>query len=184
RIISLVERMGRITGALKSFARNPAPAQRQSARLVEAVDNALFLLETRVAAVAPRIERDIDPHLAVACDPNRLEQVLVNLIGNALDAMKDSASPALWLHAYASGGMVHLTVRDNGPGLSEAAFAKLFEPFFTTKPAGEGLGLGLTLSAGILSENGGALTASNHPDGGACFTVALPHAREERRHVG
>jgi two-component system C4-dicarboxylate transport sensor histidine kinase DctB len=80
--------------------------------------------------------------------------------------------------------MVHLTVRDNGPGLSEAAFAKLFEPFFTTKPAGEGLGLGLTLSAGILNENGGNLSAINHPDGGACFTLALPQARETLRHVG
>ncbi|WP_404992685.1 ATP-binding protein [Cupriavidus pauculus] len=184
KIVGLVERMGRITGALRSFARNPAAGQRHAARLGEAVDNALFLLETRVAAIRPRIARDIEPHLAVACDPNRLEQVLVNLIGNALDAIKDRADPQLSLHAYEAGGMVHLTVRDNGPGLSEAAFARLFEPFFTTKPAGEGLGLGLTLSAGILNENGGSLTAINHPDGGACFTLALPQAREENRHVG
>ena len=184
KIIGLVERMGRITGALKSFARNPAAGQRNAAQLAEAVDNALFLLDTRVAAVAPRIERSIDAHLAVACDPNRLEQVLVNLIGNALDAMKDCSDAHLSLHAHESGGMVKLTVRDNGPGLSEAAFARLFEPFFTTKPAGEGLGLGLTLSAGILNENGGTLTAINHPDGGACFTLALPQAREELRHVG
>ena len=184
KIVGLVERMGRITGALRSFARNPAAGQRHAARLGEAVDNALFLLETRVAAIRPRIARDIEPHLAVACDPNRLEQVLVNLIGNALDAIKDRPDPQLSLHAYEAGGMVHLTVRDNGPGLSEAAFARLFEPFFTTKPAGEGLGLGLTLSAGILNENGGSLTAINHPDGGACFTLALPQAREEHRHVG
>nr|WP_315592497.1 ATP-binding protein [uncultured Cupriavidus sp.] len=184
KIIGLVERMGRITGALKSFARNPAAGQRNAAQLGEAVDNALFLLDTRVAAVAPRIERSIDTHLAVACDPNRLEQVLVNLIGNALDAMKDRSDAHLSLHAHESGGMVKLTVRDNGPGLSETAFARLFEPFFTTKPAGEGLGLGLTLSAGILNENGGTLTAINHPDGGACFTLALPQAREELRHVG
>lgn len=184
RIIGLVERMGRITGALKSFARNPAAGQGHSARLADAVDNALFLLETRVADVGPRIERDIDACLTVRCDPNRLEQVLVNLIGNALDALKGRRDPRLSLHAYESGGMIHLTVRDNGPGLSETAFARLFEPFFTTKPAGEGLGLGLTLSAGILSENGGTLTAINHPDGGACFTVALPRVTEELRHVG
>ncbi|GJG93730.1 ATP-binding protein [Cupriavidus pauculus] len=184
RIIGLVERMGRITGALKSFARNPAAGQGHTAQLADTVDNALFLLETRIAAVAPRIDRDIDAHLAVACDPNRLEQVLVNLVGNALDALKGRPDPHLSLHAYESADMVHLTVRDNGPGLSEAAFAKLFEPFFTTKPAGEGLGLGLTLSAGILSENGGNLTATNHPDGGACFTLALPQAREALRHVG
>ncbi|WP_441622366.1 sensor histidine kinase [Cupriavidus sp. RAF12] len=184
KIIALVERMGRITGALKSFARNPAAGQRASANLGDAVDNALFLLETRVVAVAPTIERDIDAHLAVACDPNRLEQVLVNLMSNALDALAGRPAPRLWVHAYESGGLAHLTVRDNGPGLSESAFARLFEPFFTTKPAGEGLGLGLTLSAGILHENGGTLTAINHPDGGACFTLALPLARQEARHVG
>jgi len=187
KIVGLVERMGRITGALKSFARKPSLGQRSAAHLGEAVDNALFLLETRMAAVAPRIERHIDPHLAVACDPNRLEQVLVNLIGNALDALRGRSDPLLSLHAYETGeggGMVHLTVRDNGAGLSEAAFARLFEPFFTTKPAGEGLGLGLTLSAGILNENGGNLTAINHPDGGACFTLALPQAREALRNVG
>ncbi|MWL86424.1 ATP-binding protein [Cupriavidus sp. SW-Y-13] len=184
KIIGLVERMGRITGALKSFSRNPAAGQQQAAQLADAVDNALFLLDTRVAAVAARIERDVGTHLSVACDPNRLEQVIVNLIGNALDAVKDQPAPLLSLHAFEAGGLVHLTVRDNGPGLSEAAFARLFEPFFTTKPAGEGLGLGLTLSAGILNENGGTLTAINHPDGGACFTLALPPAREGLRHVG
>ncbi|WP_342052734.1 MULTISPECIES: sensor histidine kinase [unclassified Cupriavidus] len=176
KIIALVERMGRITGALKSFARDPASGPRRCAKLADAVDNALFLMESRVATTRPQIDRDIDAHLTVACDPNRLEQVLVNLIGNALDATAGQPSPKLWLHAYESGGLVHLTVRDNGPGLSEEAFARLFEPFFTTKPAGEGLGLGLTLSAGILNESGGTLTAINHPDGGACFTLALPQA--------
>ncbi|XQM36722.1 histidine kinase [Cupriavidus sp. H19C3] len=183
KMIALVERMGRITGALKSFARNPASGPRRAARLVDAIDNTLFLLDTRVVATAPVIERDIDPTLVVACDPNRLEQVLVNLIGNALDAMRGQHPPRLWLRAYESGGLVHLTVRDNGPGLSEEAFARLFEPFFTTKPAGEGLGLGLTLSAGILNENGGTLTAINHPDGGACFTLGLPQAVREVPHV-
>ena len=77
--------------------------------------------------------------------------------------------------------MAHLTVRDNGAGLSEEAFARLFEPFFTTKPAGQGLGLGLTLSAGILNENGGSLSAANHPDGGASFTLVLPLAPHEAR---
>ncbi|NOV22991.1 sensor histidine kinase [Cupriavidus necator] len=176
-IISLVERMGRITGALKSFARKPGNGARQ-ARLAEAVDNALFLLQTRVDAVQPALQRDVAPSLAVVCDPNRLEQVLVNLLGNALDAVAGRPGPRIALHAHVAAGMVHLTVRDNGAGLSEQAFSRLFEPFFTTKPAGQGLGLGLTLSAGILNENGGSLSATNHPDGGACFTLVLPLAPE------
>ncbi|MDK3026468.1 cache domain-containing protein [Cupriavidus taiwanensis] len=186
-IIGLVERMGRITGALKSFARKPGNGGRQ-ARLAEAVDNALFLLQTRVDAVQPALQRDIDPALAVVCDPNRLEQVLVNLLGNALDAVAGKPAPRIALHAHVAGGMVHLTVRDNGTGLSEEAFARLFEPFFTTKPAGQGLGLGLTLSAGILNENGGSLSATNHPDGGACFTLVLPLApqsnAQDAEHAG
>ncbi|AOY91503.1 two-component sensor histidine kinase [Cupriavidus sp. USMAA2-4] len=180
-IIGLVERMGRITGALKSFARKPGNGRR-GARLDEAVDNALFLLDTRVQALQPDIVRDIEPGLAVVCEPNRLEQVLVNLIGNALDASESpgaQGTPRLELRATVSGGKAHLTVRDSGPGLSEDAFARLFEPFFTTKPAGQGLGLGLTLSAGILNEYGGSLRASNHPDGGACFTLTLPLAEPE-----
>ncbi|XQU69935.1 histidine kinase [Cupriavidus sp. H18C1] len=183
-IIGLVEKMGRITGALKSFARKPGRNGKGSALLADAIDNALFLLETRVQAVQPQIVRDVDRTLAVACDPNRLEQVLVNLIGNALDAMAaepaQAARPArLELRAAVAEGMVRCTIRDNGPGLSEEAFARLFEPFFTTKPAGQGLGLGLTLSAGILDEYGGTLVASNHPDGGACFTMVLPMAGKE-----
>ncbi len=186
-IIGLVEKMGRITGALKSFARKPGRNGKGSALLADAIDNALFLLETRVQAVQPQIVRDVDRTLAVACDPNRLEQVLVNLIGNALDAMAagpaQGAQPArLELRAAVAEGMVRCTVRDNGPGLSEEAFARLFEPFFTTKPAGQGLGLGLTLSAGILDEYGGTLVASNHPDGGACFTMVLPMAGKETHH--
>jgi len=175
-IIGLVERMGRITGALRSFARKPGQGGR-TARLDEALDNALFLLDTRLQAMRPELRRQLEPGLVLACDPNRLEQVLVNLIGNALDAMAATAAPVLEIRAHLAGDKLRLTVRDNGPGLSQEAFARLFEPFFTTKPAGQGLGLGLTLSAGILDEFGGSLDASNHPDGGACFTLVLPLAR-------
>lgn len=177
-IIGLVERMGRITGALKSFARKPRNGGR-AAPLDVAVDNALFLLDTRLQAVRPALVRQIEPGLVVACDPNRLEQVLVNLIGNALDALAGSTDARLALRSHLAGGKARLTIRDNGPGLSEEAFARLFEPFFTTKPAGQGLGLGLTLSAGILDEVGGSLDVSNHPDGGACFTMVLPLAKQE-----
>ena len=73
-------------------------------------------------------------------------------------------------------GAALVTVRDHGPGLSEAAQQHLFQPFFTTKEAGVGLGLGLALSAGIVRECGGTLTGTNHPDGGAAFTLRLPLA--------
>ncbi len=73
-------------------------------------------------------------------------------------------------------------MRDHGPGLDDEVISHLFEPFFTTKQAGVGLGLGLTISAGIVRDFGGTLTGANHPDGGAVFTLEIPLADEAERH--
>ena len=100
--------------------------------------------------------------------------MLINLIGNALDAMAGQAAPQIEIDCSGATGSARLAVRDHGPGLDDAAQAHLFEPFFTTKPAGDGLGLGLTISAGIIRDFGGTLTGSNHPAGGAVFTLEMP----------
>jgi two-component system C4-dicarboxylate transport sensor histidine kinase DctB len=113
------------------------------------------------------------PEAVAWCDRNRIEQVLINLINNSLDAMRGQEAPCLELACAVADGHAQVTVRDHGPGLSEAAQAHLFQPFFTTKEEGVGLGLGLALSAGIVRECGGTLTGSNHPDGGAVFTLSL-----------
>jgi C4-dicarboxylate-specific signal transduction histidine kinase len=84
--------------------------------------------------------------------------------------------------APASTAQARLSVRDHGPGLAEEALAHLFEAFFTTKAAGVGLGLGLTISAGIVRDFGGTLSGANHPDGGAVFTLEIPFARRGDRH--
>jgi two-component system C4-dicarboxylate transport sensor histidine kinase DctB len=144
-----------------------------------ALDNALFLLEQRLrqAQLRPRI--DLPPQEIHAwCDPNRLEQVLVNLLRNALDAMEQpgqhASQPALEIGARLEGRRVRIWVRDRGPGISAEAAPHLFEPFFTTKDALSGLGLGLAISAGIVADFGGSLTGANHPDGGAVFTLDIP----------
>lgn len=176
RIAELADRMGRITGQLRNFARRSS-GQSERVRLCQALDNALSLLEARIGRSGAVIERTCPADEPVAlCDANRLEQVLVNLIGNALDAMADQAQPRIELRWECADGVVRLHVRDHGPGLSEDARARLFEPFFTTKPAGEGLGLGLVISAGIVRDFGGSLHGANHPDGGAVFTLELPLA--------
>jgi two-component system C4-dicarboxylate transport sensor histidine kinase DctB len=90
--------------------------------------------------------------------------------------MHDQPQPRIELAWDGDDTHVRLAVRDHGPGLSEEALQRLFEPFFTTKPAGDGLGLGLAISAGILRDFGGSLHGSNHPDGGAVFTLELPLA--------
>lgn len=184
RIAELVDRMGRITGQLRSFARKsgtptgaPPPAPLAAVPLVHVLDNVQSLLEQRLLHSGATLTRRVEPAgLHVHCDAIRLEQVLTNLIGNALDAMAGQTPSRLDLSAWREGACVRLQVRDHGPGLSEQARAHLFEPFFTTKPAGEGLGLGLVISADIVRDFGGTLQAANHPDGGAVFTLDLPRA--------
>ena len=174
RIGQLVDRMGLLTSQLKSFARKSSGAP-QAVPLRRVVENALFLLEQRLqqAGIVACIDLP-EQDLQAWCDPNRLEQVLVNLARNALDAMEGCANPALDIGVRRDGDRVLIEVRDRGPGISDEARGRLFEPFFTTKDADSGLGLGLAISAGIVADFGGTLAAANHPDGGAVFTVELP----------
>ncbi|HTH18328.1 MAG TPA: ATP-binding protein [Magnetospirillum sp.] len=176
RIGQLVDGMGQLTSQLKSFARKSSGAPRPVS-LRHAVDNALFLLDRRLRQqnVAVRVDMEGDDPVAL-CDANRLEQVLVNLVGNALDAMEGQADAALVLSGRRDGERIHVEVRDTGPGLPEDVQPRLFEPFFTTKDSGSGLGLGLAISAGIVRDFGGGLSGENHADGGAVFAFDIPAA--------
>jgi len=178
RIAQLADRMGRITGQLRSFARK-STGEAQPFVLSQSVDNALNLLEPRLRQTGAEIVRHCPspPPMAMG-DANRLEQVLVNLIGNALDAAEGESAPRIEIDCEIVGKRVRLTVRDHGPGLGPDAQSRLFEPFFTTKAAGVGLGLGLAISADILRDLGGTLSGINHPAGGAIFTLELALAPE------
>ncbi|MEZ5718058.1 MAG: ATP-binding protein [Burkholderiaceae bacterium] len=176
RIIGeLCTRMGHIVGELKAFARKE-PARLQTVSLQQVMAGALMLVEPLRHASGTRIATDtLD--FRVWGDPIRLEQVLVNLLRNAMDAMETQPDRLIELRLQATETHVNITVRDHGPGLSADAQAHLFEPFFTTKPSGKGLGLGLSLSHAIVHEMGGRIRADNaHP--GACFTLSLPRAPE------
>lgn len=175
RIGQLVDGMGTLTSQLKSFARKSSGAPRP-VLVRRAMDNALFLLDRRLRQSGARVEMAVGEGVTALCDANRLEQVLVNLIGNALDAMEGAAQPVLWLSGRAEGERVRMEVRDSGPGLPDEVRARLFEPFFTTKESGAGLGLGLAISAGIVRDFGGSLSGASHPDGGAVFTIDIPAA--------
>ncbi|MEI7611419.1 MAG: ATP-binding protein [Betaproteobacteria bacterium] len=181
RIAQLVDRMGLITGQLKAFVRKSS-GQLQPVELRQVINNALALLEERLTTSATQVELDFpEGELYSLAEGNRLEQVVVNLIGNSLDAMLDLPHPVIELAGMETGEMIILTVRDYGPGLSAEAQTRLFEPFFTTKDAGVGLGLGLAISAGIISDFGGNLTGINHPEGGALFTLEIPSAQKAKR---
>jgi len=160
-IDDMVERMSQITRQLKSFARKADEPVEGTAPLLASVRNALLLLEHRSRALDVQAQIDVPAGLRVRAEANRLEQVLVNLFGNAIDAMQGEAERLLRVQAVQldSGRRVRVKVQDSGAGVSDEQLPHLFEPFFTTKPAGEGLGLGLVISAKIIHEFGGTLRA-------------------------
>jgi len=125
-----------------------------------------------------RLDTDLEPGLTVEGEEGKIHQVLVNLIDNALDAVKDVADARVAVTMRAQGDDVIVEVADNGAGISEAAADKIFEPFFTTKVVGEGTGLGLWISYAIAREHGGTLSAHNGVPRGAVFQLRLP------RHLG
>lgn len=178
-ISQLVARMGAITGQLRQFARK-ADASLQAVPVAAAITGALFLVERRVEQERVNFRmsmRDHDVH--ALCDGNRLEQVLVNLFTNALDAMQASEVRQLTVSVERTTDRVMIGVADTGPGIAQEVRAHLFEPFFTTKPQGQGLGLGLAISEQIVREFGGLLRVESTAAGGARFIIELPLAERE-----
>jgi two-component system C4-dicarboxylate transport sensor histidine kinase DctB len=184
-ISQLVGRMGLITGQLRQFARK-ADASPRAVPVAAAITAALFLVERRVEQerVSFRVSMR-SPDVHALCDSNRLEQVLVNLFTNALDAMADSPTRELTVTIERTDDRVMISVADSGPGIPEEVRAHLFEPFFTTKPQGQGLGLGLAISEQIVREFGGVLRveagagAIAGANAGATFIIELPLAEQE-----
>jgi len=191
-IAALTERMGKITNQLKLFVGRAQPRTAR-APVVRAVCNSLNVLQKRLQGVALDVtlhdsetmsggrSEPLDlaaehPELVAYCDELRLEQALINLIGNALDAVSGIDAPRIGIEIGASFASLSLTVRDNGPGIPADVLPRLFEPFFTTKGMGEGLGLGLAIASSIARDCGGTLSARNMPEGGAAFVLMLRRA--------
>ena len=170
-INELIDRMGRITASLRSFARRGD--DQGEANLGKAVDAAFQVLGARLDGLPLTLHRDFD-NAQLQIDQTRLEQILVNLISNALDAMQAQPAPQLWLEGQVSDGKYRLRVRDNGHGIDLETRKHLFEPFFTTKPGEQGLGLGLTLSASLAAATGGNLAVEHPAGGGTAFVLSLP----------
>ncbi|WP_232844972.1 sensor histidine kinase [Paracoccus onubensis] len=177
RINDLIDRMTAITRQLKSYARKGGEAV-EPVDLRAAVSSALSMMEPQLRERPIRVNRNIPREkIMVMADRIRLEQVIINLLRNAMDAVKDRRDGQIDItvetraHAY-------LSVRDNGPGVAD--LEKLFEPFWTTKKPGEGTGLGLAISSTIVADFGGRLTAHNETEGsGAVFQVELPLHRPD-----
>jgi two-component system C4-dicarboxylate transport sensor histidine kinase DctB len=171
RVDDLIERMGAITRQLKSYARKGGEAF-EEVDLRACVSSALAMMEPQLKARVVKISRGMPRQaVMVMADRLRLEQVIINLLRNALDATKDTKAPHIDI-LLSAGETATLTVRDNGHGITD--LENLFEPFYTTKKPGEGVGLGLAISSGIVTDLGGRLTARNGDGGGAVFEMQLP----------
>lgn len=179
RISDLARRMGRIIKNLRAFARQESEPI-TDVDIAAAVDVVLEIAEPKIRAaqVAVFWPRPNDP-VWVRGGEVRLQQVVMNLVSNAVDAMQDADTRQLWLRLDRSGDRVRLTVRDSGPGIAQPD--KIFDPFYSTKEVGasEGMGLGLSISYGLVQSFGGAIRGRNHDEGGAEFTVDLTAARRE-----
>lgn len=180
RISRMTDRMASISKHLRNFARRPQE-KTGPVPLLSVMDDALDLMQVRLdqADVALVFERPAD-EVWVIGGRVRLQQVIVNLLSNALDAMSDCADPQITVTLSVQPDQVALSVRDTGPGISDEARAQVFDPFFTTKDPGKGLGLGLSISYNIIKDFGGDLAARNVEGTGAEFTVSLRPAPVEQ----
>ncbi|WP_429932750.1 sensor histidine kinase [Agrobacterium vitis] len=173
RICDLVRRMGALTGQLRSFARR-TDGETGPVDVAHSIESAIALLGHRLKneQVKMTVTCPSSP-IEARADAVRLEQVLVNLVSNAMDALSGNGEPKINITAHADQGLAIIDVADNGHGLSNAVQERLFEPFFTTKKT-SGLGLGLAISQDIVRRFGGDLIAENGNNGGALFRVVLP----------
>lgn len=176
RIDDLIERMGVITNQLKSHARKGVN-DKKVIDLRDCVTSALSLMSPQLGKIQVTIVRNIaETPARFVGDAIRVEQIIVNLLRNALDAVKTVEDKKIVISVEVS-DMIKLTVEDNGTGIEDVD--ALFEPFSTTKKPGEGVGLGLAISAGFATDMGGKLTGRNASPVGAIFTMTLPKAGSE-----
>lgn len=179
RISQMADRMATISGHLRNFARRPQEGV-GPVDLSDILDDALELMAPRLNKSGAIVHRapETEPPCWVLGGKLRLQQVFVNLISNALDAMERQKAPTIWiLMETPKTTRVQVLVKDTGPGIDSESVNRMFDPFFTTKSPGKGLGLGLSISYNIVEDFGGHLSAKANDDGkGASFVVDLERA--------
>jgi len=173
QIAELTERMAKISRQLKVFSRKTS-GQIVSVSLQAVIENALKIVGPQLKDTETELRRSLpEEELYVLSDMVQLEQVLVNLITNAVHAVELQAQRWIRIAVSTRPGKANIEILDNGPGIEKANLERIFDPFFTTKSEDRGLGLGLSISYRIVEMMHGTLTAANRPEGGALFTLQL-----------
>jgi two-component system C4-dicarboxylate transport sensor histidine kinase DctB len=179
KIGGLVDRMEGITRQLKFFARSESETFRD-VDLCDAMRAAISLVEPNMAGLDIRLHTEIPEYpVLVRGSSLRIEQVMTNLLRNAVDAVEETDMPAIEVKIARTNDLARFEISDNGHGLGGATLSDLQEPFVTTRESGRGMGLGLAISASIVKDHGGTIKARNKDSGGAVFEVAFPFAETE-----
>ncbi|AOF93000.1 his Kinase A domain protein (plasmid) [Sinorhizobium sp. RAC02] len=180
RISSLIDRMASISRHLRNFARKPNE-KLGPVPLPDVIADTLEIVAPRLKSADAELVVELSgTDLTVKAGPVRLQQVLLNIVSNAADAVEGLENRKIVLSAFRSENGVVVEVRDRGAGVPAAIAERIFDPFFTTKGVGKGLGLGLSISYNIIKDFGGNLTVRNHPDGGAVFSIVLEASAPSR----
>jgi len=177
KLFKQAQRTHRVVQSLLSFARQRKP-QKEQVDICKVLDETLGLRDYDLRVNNLRLEREFETTSpVVTADPHQLEQVFLNIINNAVDAMLEAGQGGtLKVRVYTKDGNVHAEFHDSGPGIKEPH--RIFEPFYTTKGIGKGTGLGLSICYGIIQEHGGQIRAQNGVNGGGVIEVVLPSAGE------
>lgn len=167
------ERAGKITADLLDFAR-PHPLDLRRHDIDRIVQDTTRFLKPMIEGEGIALETELRAGISLSVDPDRIRQVLVNLIQNAIEACRDKRGATIRVatNRRRDNGCVEISVKDNGSGISADALERIFDPFFTTKP--QGTGLGLSVSYGIVKQHGGSIEIFSELDKGACFVAVLP----------
>lgn len=164
------ERTATIVKDLRSFSRL-GEAVRKPADLREGLEVSLRLLEPRWREHVT-VHRDYQPLPLVECDPGQINQVFMNILANACDAIRGPGN--IWVSTARDGDLAVVTIRDDGAGMPPEIRERIFDPFFTTKDVGRGTGLGLAISHGVVTAHGGRIDVETAPGAGSTFRIALP----------
>jgi C4-dicarboxylate-specific signal transduction histidine kinase len=169
------DRIARIVTGLQKFSRSGDKRNFELKELASLVNEAMVLTESKSKRHSTPVTIDCKTQAKIKCDEVEIEQVLVNLINNAIDAIKSQAQKWVTISISEQGANVVLRVMDSGPGIPESVRSKLFEPFFTTKKVGQGTGLGLSIAKGTLDEHQASITIDDKfPN--TCFEIRFPKA--------
>ncbi|MBL9117896.1 MAG: hypothetical protein JNJ83_23000 [Verrucomicrobiaceae bacterium] len=168
-----IGRVSSIISDLRSFS-HPDSGHHSDVRLAEMVTNALRMMSSVLDDEGVAVELELDEQIVVLGDRNHIIQILINLIQNAVDALKGREDARISIRTQLAGSSLQLVVRDNGPGIPHENLQRVFDPFFTTKDVGEGMGMGLSICFRLMQQMGGAIEASSHPEHWTEFTLSFP----------